>query len=551
MGSGRRDGWSSPSVAWIAVLALALVSLAGIAIVLGSPKAPASPGDSAGLSPTTSGPLAGTSDGSSAGPSGLAGSGVPDGPQGSVPIVPVVGFRSTLSAVGLVDVRSILNGHHARFTSLELVAAEAGPILAAIGVDRPDVPARLILAASSAALDRDLAVHPDRLAFQRADRVTPSVRALAWGSQALFGVDRLKSAAAWVLNAQLPTTLGTAPAFNPAVVWTMVAGGDILLDRGVARAIKAQKHGVDFPFNGGTARIASRHCCTSFGWATVVAAPTGNAGAVRNLLQRADLALANFENPAPNLFRYHPHGTLFTADPHLIAGLKDAGIDYVSLGNDHIGDAGSVGLLQTLANLDRYGIRHSGAGKNVAAARAPAILTVDGLKVAILSYDTIARSYGAGLTRPGSAQLTSAAVRQDVASARKAGAQLVIVYPHWGTEFSAKPSGREQALAHAVIDAGADLIIGNYSRLVGPLEIYKGHPIWYALGNFVFDQTWSEPTSEGLLLELTFSGSTLVQVRLRPTIILDSAQPNLLDPARDGRVVLAKFYSDSGRMLPW
>ena len=544
-------------------MTIALGSLATIAILLGSPKSPTtgllgspggSPGSSAGIAGTSSAPSdlpSGSGPLNSFGSTGPGASSSANGPVGTVPIVPVVDFRSALLSVGVVDVRAILNGHQATFKSLELVSTEADPILAAIGVDRPDVASRLILAASVAVIDKDLAAHSDRLAFIRADAVTPAVRALAWGSRTLFGVDRVKSAAAWQLNAALPTTIGTAPAFNPAAVWTMVAGGDIMLDRGVAKAVTVQKRGVDFPFSGGTARITGRHCCSLLGWPTVVAVRTGNAGAVRSLLKGADLAVANFENPAPDNFKYHTQGTVFSANPRLIAGLKDAGIDYVSLGNNHIGDAGPVGLLQTLANLDKYGIRHSGAGRNLAAARTPAIMTVDGVKVAILSYDTIAKYYAAGTNKAGSAQLTAANVKVDVAAARKAGAQIVIVYPHWGTEYSPRPFSAEQTLARAVIDAGADMIIGNHAHWVGAMEIYKGRPIWYALGNFVFDQIWSEPTSEGLLLQLTFRGTHLVQVRLQPTVILDGAQPNLLDPARDGRVVLGQLYDASGKMLTW
>ena len=562
-GRRRRGGWGGPSFGWIAVVTIALGSLATIAILLGSPRSPTtglpassggSPGSSAVIADTSGAPSdqpSGSAPLDSFGSTGPGASGSANGPVGTVPIVPVVDFRSTLLSVGVVDVRAILNGHQATFTSLELVSTEADPILAAIGVDRPDVPSRLILAASAAVLGKDLAAHSDRLGFIRADAVTPAVRAVAWGSRTLFGVDRVRSAGAWQLNAALPTTIGTAPAFNSAAVWTMVAGGDIMLDRGVAKAVTVQKRGVDFPFSGGTARITGRHCCSSLGWPTVVAVRTGNAGAVRSLLKSADLAVANFENPAPDNFKYHTQGTVFSANPHLIAGLKDAGIDYVSLGNNHIGDAGPVGLLQTLANLDKYGIRHSGAGKNLAAARTPAIMTVDGVKVAILSYDTIARYYAAGSHKAGSAQLTAANVKVDVAAARKAGAQIVIVYPHWGTEYSPRPFSAEQKLAHAVIDAGADMIIGNHAHWVGAMEIYKGRPIWYALGNFVFDQVWSEPTSEGLLLQLTFRGTQLVQVRLQPTVILDGAQPNLLDPARDGRVVLGQLYDASGKMLPW
>jgi poly-gamma-glutamate capsule biosynthesis protein CapA/YwtB (metallophosphatase superfamily) len=83
------------------------------------------------------------------------------------------------------------------------------------------------------------------------------------------------------------------------------------------------------------------------------------------------------------------------------------------------------------------------------------------------------------------------------------------------------------------------------------MEVYKGKPIWYALGNFVFDQTWSEPTMEGITLELTFRGPTLVQARMRPHIILDKAQPNFLDPAGDGRIVMGQVFDASKGMLPW
>ena len=102
-----------------------------------------------------------------------------------------------------------------------------------------------------------------------------------------------------------------------------------------------------------------------------------------------------------------------------------------------------------------------------------------------------------------------------------------------------------------IIDAGADMVIGNHAHWAGAMEVYKGKPIWYALGNFIFDQTWSEPTMEGVTLELTFRGKDLAQVRMRPHIILDKAQPNLLDPAGDGRVVLGQVYGASKGLLPW
>jgi hypothetical protein len=477
-------------------------------------------------------------------------SGPIEGPLADVPIVPVAHYRTTMEQIGRADVRAALTGTSRTWDGLELVAAEADATLAALGVDRPAGDAHLTLAADAAHLALDLAVHRKRLGVLRADAVRPSVRALGWGNRRLFGVDAAKTAAAWGLIARLPQPVGR-PVFDPGASWTLVAGGDIMLDRGVSQTIKIKGKGVDFPFNGGSADIVGHTCCSAFGWRIPTVVRAGGVGAMRHLVSSADIAIANFENPAPDQFRYHTSGTVFSADPKLIAGLAHAGIDWVGIANNHIRDAGGNGILQTIANLRRNGIMASGAGKNLAAARKPAILEAGGTKVAFLAYDTIAKSYAAGPSRAGSAQLSAKVVRQDVAAARKAGAQVVIVFPHWGTEYDPTPFRGQQALARAALDAGADMVIGNHAHWAGAVEVYKGKPIWYALGNFVFDQTWSEPTMEGITLELTFRGPTLVQARMRPHIILDKAQPNFLDPAGDGRVVMGQIFDASKGMLPW
>lgn len=510
----------------------------------GSSAPSAAPGSAAPGSATPA-----TTPSPAAAPSPLPSSLPADAPSSEIAIVPVTNFRSAAEGTTLVAVREVLAGASKRYDALELVAGEADAILAALDLERPADPARLIEAGDAAALAADLAKHRTRLAFLRADVIGPAVRALAWEDIRLFGVDRVRSIRDWPLRASLPATLAGADPFDPASTWTIVAGGDILLDRGVSRAVAAND--VDFPFDGGTADITSRYCCSSFGWELPRARRTGDAGAVRHLLEAADLALANFENPAPDRFRFHAHGTVFSANPALIAGLANAGIDYVSLGNNHIRDAGGTGVIQTRRNLARFGIAFSGAGRDLAEAREPALLEAGGLTVAILGYDTIAKYYGAGEDRAGSAQLSAAVAKADIAAARKAGADVVIVYPHWGVEYRSKPSEAQRRLAHAVVDAGADLVIGNHAHWAGAMEVYRGVPIWYALGNFVFDQTWSEPTMEGIVLELTFRGTGLVQVRMHPTLILDRAQPNLLDPAGDGKVVLGRVFGASRGLLDW
>ena len=476
---------------------------------------------------------------------------IPSGPPSDTPIVPVTQFRATATGTDLKEVKATLAGTSTRYDALELVTSEADAILAALGVDRPSDAIRLVLAKDAGILAADLAKNRKRLAFLRADAVGPEVRALTWGGVALFGVDHIKAIADWPLTARLPAA-APADAYDPATTWTLFAGGDIMLDRGVYETLAVKGKGVDFPFDGGTAEITGR-CkdCSPLGWDTPYTKRTGNAGAFRKLIKGADIAMANFENPAPNNWTWHTSKTVFSANPAFIDGLANAGIDYLSLANNHIRDAGGTGLLQTITNVTKRGIAVSGAGKNLAAARKPAILEAAGTKVAILGYDAIAGSYNATASRIGNAPLKAQIVKEDIAAARKAGADVVIVYPHWGTEYDPTPFANQKNVARMIIDAGADMIIGNHAHWAAAMELYKGKPIWYALGNFVFDQTWSEPTMEGITLELTFRGSKLVQVRLRPHIILDKAQPNFLDPAGSGRVVMGQVFSASKGLLPW
>ena len=466
-------------------------------------------------------------------------------------IVPVTQFRSPVTATNRAEVATVLAGTSSRYEALTLVDDQADAILAALGVSRPSDPARLVLAKDAASLSRDLAKHRKRLGFIRAEDVTPAVRALAWGDRSLFGVDRVKKAADWRLNAELPRRADET-GFDPSATWTFFAGGDILLDRGVYETLRVKGRGPNFPFAGGTAEITSRcRNCSPLGWDLPRTRRTGNAGAVREVISGADIAMANFENPAPNRFTWHKAKTVFTADPTLIDGLVKAGIDYVGIANNHIGDAGNNGILQTIANLKKRGLKYSGAGKDLAAAQRPAILDANGTKVAILAYDAIAPGYHAARGEPGSSKLTIKAVQAGVKAARKAGAKVVIVFPHWGAEYRYSPFQNQQRLARQIIDAGADMIIGNHAHYAAAVEVYKGKPIWYALGNFVFDQTWSEPTMEGISLELTFQGAELQQIRMRPHIILDKAQPNFMDPAKDGRFVLGPIYDASKGLLPY
>jgi poly-gamma-glutamate capsule biosynthesis protein CapA/YwtB (metallophosphatase superfamily) len=487
-------------------------------------------------------------------------------PLEAVPVVPVADFRSSADSIGAADVAAVLAGTSRRWKAIELVESEAAPILWTLGRTPAGLGSRLIEAADAATVMTDLAAHRDRLAFLRADEVGPGVRALGWAGSYLFGFHRVRSIADWTLQAAFPPpqtagaveaggpgSAATAPApYDPAATWTMFVGGDLGFDRTVAYFVKNLHKGVNYPYAGGTAKVTGTTCCSAFGWRVPIVVPTGHAGAMRALITSADLALGNMEEPTPDHFTYHSSGTVFTGDPALIAGVAWAGFDVVSCATTHIGDGGRAGILQTVAHLKANGIAAFGCGPNLAAARQPATFEIAGTKVAILGYDAISSSYyGATRTLAGDAPLTEAYVRADIAAARAAGAQVVIVYPHWGTEYQFGPNAFQRRMAHIMIDAGADLVIGNHAHWVQSVEVYRGKPIWYALGNFTFDQHWAEQVLEGVSLELTFRGATLVQARMNPHVLVNAVQPNLLDVATDGQRVLAPVFKASGALLPW
>ena len=553
-----RPAWLLPALAAIAVVLAIGVGFGGGVLGGSLASASATPGPAASdIAAASSGhssavPTEAPSPGGSVPPAGTPTPGPsPQTAFADVTVVPVTQFRTARSTARTADVTGIAGGS-SPYDALVLVERDADAILGALGVERSSLGKKLVTFDTASEVAKDLAKHRTRLGFLRADEVNASVRALAWGSRSLFGVGRVGTMAGWQLTARLEIPAGAAPAYDPGTAWTLFAGGDILLDRGVSLAIRASRAGADFPFDGGTAQINGL-CkdCSPMGWDLPNWKRTGNVGAVRELITGADIAIANFENPAPDNWRWHGKGMVFSANPKHIVGLVEAGIDWVSLANNHIGDARRAGIISTQENLDDYGIQHSGAGSNTADAHTASLLEAGGITVGILGYDTIAAYYQSGTNTPGSAKMTAAFLKKDIAAARKAGADVVIVFPHWGVEYRAKPTSGQRNLAHAAIDAGADLVIGNHPHWVEGMEVYKGKPIWYALGNFVFDQSWSNYTMEGITLELTFSGADLRQIRMRPHLILDKAQPNFLDPATSGKFVMDQLWGASKGLLSW
>jgi poly-gamma-glutamate capsule biosynthesis protein CapA/YwtB (metallophosphatase superfamily) len=250
-------------------------------------------------------------------------------------------------------------------------------------------------------------------------------------------------------------------------------------------------------------------------------------------LRAADLTFGNLECPVSDTGRDRHHLYSFRADPRAIAGLTYAGFDVMSVANNHMYDWGPAALMDTVRRLRAAGIRPVGAGANDLDAHYPVIVNLHGVRIAFLAYvDVPPEQAAAEADRPGVAWLDPARVVTDIRFARRL-ADVVIVSCHWGVEYMRRPLRRQVEMAHEMIDAGADLVVGGHPHVVQPLEEYHGHWIAYSLGNFIFDQH-DPPTHHGLMLEVTLEGKKITAVRPVPITIDRSLQAFVTPNAKPG-----------------
>ena len=221
------------------------------------------------------------------------------------------------------------------------------------------------------------------------------------------------------------------------------------------------------------------------------------------LLADADYRIANLECPLATTGKAIPTKIYtFRADPRAVRVLKGR-FDAVSVANNHSGDYGRAAFLETLSVLDGAGIRAFGGGRNLVEAHAPLWIEKKGLRIAVLGYDEfLPRSFEAGADYPGIAWSEDSHVISDIRAARAAGADIVIPFMHWGWEYEDGPNARQRQLAHAMIDAGADAVVGGHPHVTQGAEVYRGKPIIYSLGNFVFDGFEAPEAKLGWLLRM-------------------------------------------------
>ena len=249
---------------------------------------------------------------------------------------------------------------------------------------------------------------------------------------------------------------------------------------------------------------------------------------MNDYLKSFDLTFANLENPVSDQGTKVGSIYSFRADPKMLAGLTGAGFDIVNLANNHIWDYGRKALNDTFDQLDKVGISYVGAGKNYEAAHQAKVFQAGETKIAYLGYtNLIPASVATQDSKPAVAFIDTSVIAEDITKAKTQGADLVIVTFHWGEEYHTAHSAFQEKVAHAVIDAGADLIVGHHPHVPEDLEEYNGKWIAYSLGNFVFDQNFSEDTRHGQILEVSIKDKAIASVVPRQISFNEDFQPSL------------------------
>lgn len=248
---------------------------------------------------------------------------------------------------------------------------------------------------------------------------------------------------------------------------------------------------------------------------------------IAGTLREADLTFGNLEGPISS--RGVKVGSIysFRFDPRVTEALQHAGFDIVSLANNHIWDYGREAFSDTRTHLANAGIVAVGVGDTFFDAHAGKVIDVAGARVVFLAYSNLMpRGIEATSSRAGVTLFDRTQIQKDIQAAMLKG-DIVVVSFHMGDEYQTAHNALQEAVYREAIDAGADLIVGHHPHVSQELEQYKDGWIAYSLGNFVFDQDFSEETMRGLMLKARIKNKKLVSVETVPVRISPDFQPYL------------------------
>lgn len=260
---------------------------------------------------------------------------------------------------------------------------------------------------------------------------------------------------------------------------------------------------------------------------------------LRRRLDSADLTVGNLESTLSRAGAPTQGGDSFAADPRVAAGLVDAGFDALGLANNHLGDFGPRALVETVDRLRAAGLATFGAGATSERAWRPAVVTRNGVRFGFLGFNAIGETPEAARGRPGAVSIsmpprTGPLDRRELDRFLRAVRRLhravdvVVVLPHWGTQYTNRPEPVQHMVARALVTAGADVVVGGHPHWVQGSELVDGRLVVHSLGNFVFDMDFMTPTQEGLLLELVLWGDEVKGAEVVPYRIGADLSPRLV-----------------------
>jgi gamma-polyglutamate biosynthesis protein CapA len=263
----------------------------------------------------------------------------------------------------------------------------------------------------------------------------------------------------------------------------LVFVGDILLARDIEKQIKL--NGFEYPFS-----------------------------QVKNFFKDA-YVLGNFESSIPKIHVSTPDlNTRFSVDTNNLEALVKAKVTHLSLANNHSLDFGDEDYLHTLSQLELHGFEAFGHGEKVATSSIK-YLQLNDQALALVAISTVAAYPDKNDWLP-------------VIEKAKQGSDIVVVYIHWGDEYKNIHNQVQQKFAHELVDAGVDLIVGHHPHVVQDIEEYKNKLIFYSLGNFVFDQYFSNEVQIGLALEFSFQDEKAIINLVPVSSIENRGQPKIM-----------------------
>ncbi|MEA1929333.1 MAG: CapA family protein [Patescibacteria group bacterium] len=272
--------------------------------------------------------------------------------------------------------------------------------------------------------------------------------------------------------------------------------GDMMLDRGVAGQVRAR---------GG-----------DYGW---LFEEVGD-------LAMADLSFGNLEGPVSNKGKDRGGRYSFRMEPAALDAIKGAGFDVLSVANNHAGDWGAVAFVDTLERLRKLGLVATGGGFDYQDATSVKVLERGGYKLGFLSATDVGPKWlAAGDDRPGIILASDPSLADLIGQAAREVDVLVVSF-HFGEEYQTEPSLRQRELARLAIDRGAKIVIGHHPHVTQGLEYYRNGLIAYSLGNFIFDQNFSEETMRGLVLYVSLDNGVVATANTRAINLNHGFQPS-------------------------